>query len=56
MLRFQTSRFVQYVGTEPNKTQDVKKARFLYNGQELGFYEYVRVAVSGGKMDIQSGL
>jgi hypothetical protein len=42
---------VQYVGTEPNKTQDVKKARFLYNGQELGFYEYVRVAVSGGKMD-----
>jgi len=42
---------VQYVGTEPNKTQDVKKARFTYNGQELGFYEYVRVAVSGGKMD-----
>jgi hypothetical protein len=42
---------VQYVGTEPNPKQDVKKARFLYNGVELGFYEYVRVAVSGGKMD-----
>ena len=42
---------VQYVGTEPNPKQDVKAARFFYNGQELGFYEYVRVAVSGGKMD-----
>jgi hypothetical protein len=41
---------VQYVGTEPNPKQDVKKARFYYNGEELGFYEYVRVAVSGGKM------
>ncbi len=41
---------VQYVGTEPNPAQDVQKARFLYNGAELGFYEYVRVAVSGGKM------
>ena len=42
---------VQYVGTEPNPTKDVKKARFFYNGQELGFYEYIRVAVSGGRMD-----
>ena len=41
---------VQYVGTEPNPTQDVKTARYLYNGVELGFYEYVRVAVSGGRM------
>ena len=41
---------VQYVGTEPNPTKDVKKARFVYNDAELGFYEYVRVAVSGGKM------
>ena len=40
---------VQYIGTEPNPKQDVKKARFVYNGAELGFYEYVRVAVSGGK-------
>ena len=42
---------VQYVGTEPNPKKDVKKARFVYNGVELGFYEYVRVAVSGGKTD-----
>ena len=42
---------VQYVGTEPNPKKDVAKARFLYNGEELGFYEYVRVAVSGGRMD-----
>jgi hypothetical protein len=42
---------LQYVGTEPNPKQDVAKARFVYNGNELGFYEYVRVAVSGGRMD-----
>jgi hypothetical protein len=30
---------------------DVTKAHFVYNGAELGFYEYVRVAVSGGRMD-----
>jgi hypothetical protein len=42
---------VQYTGTEPNPKDDVIKARYKYNGQELGFYEYVRVAVSGGKMD-----
>ena len=41
---------VQYAGTEPNPSKDVKTARFVYNGAELGFYEYVRVAVSGGKM------
>ena len=41
---------VQYTGTETNPKQDVKAARFFYNGAELGFYEYVRVAVSGGKM------
>lgn len=41
---------VQYVGTEPNPTRDVRKARFAYNGEALGFYEYVRAAVSGGKM------
>lgn len=42
---------VQYVGTEPNPKMDVTKARYVYNGEELGFYEYVRVAVSGGRMD-----
>ncbi len=41
---------VQYGGTEKNPSMDVKKARFVYSGAELGFYEYVRVAVSGGKM------
>jgi hypothetical protein len=41
---------VQYLGTEPNPSRDVKQARFFYNGEELGFYEFVRVAVSGGKM------
>ena len=40
---------VQYTGTEPNPKNDVTKARFAYNGAELGFYEYVRVAVSGGR-------
>jgi hypothetical protein len=42
---------VQYTGTEPNPKMDVAKARFVYNGAQLGFYEYVRVAVSGGRMD-----
>ncbi|HEX4301762.1 MAG TPA: hypothetical protein VHZ78_03155 [Rhizomicrobium sp.] len=42
---------VQYVGTEPNPKQDVTQAVYRYNGQLLGFYEYVRVAVSGGRMD-----
>src|SRR5215471_1455913 len=41
---------VQYFGTEPNPKNDVSKARFAYNGAALGFYEYVRVAVSGGRM------
>ncbi|HEV2560498.1 MAG TPA: hypothetical protein VGT78_00010 [Rhizomicrobium sp.] len=42
---------VQYAGTEFNPDADVKVARYKYNGIDLGFYEYVRVAVSGGKMD-----
>jgi len=42
---------IQYLGTEPNPKMDIAKARYLYNGAELGFYEYVRVAVSGGRMD-----
>jgi hypothetical protein len=40
---------VQYAGTETNPRHNVKKARFVYDGEELGFYEYVRAAVSGGK-------
>lgn len=41
---------VQYSGTGANPKMDVKKATFSYNGIELGFYEYVRVAISGGRM------
>ena len=42
---------VQYAGTEPNLKGDTARARFKYNGAELGFYEYVRVAISGGHSD-----
>jgi hypothetical protein len=42
---------VQYLGTEPNPSGDVRNARFSYNGAALGYYEYARVAVSGGKAD-----
>jgi hypothetical protein len=42
---------VQYNGTENNTSEDPMKSRFVYNGSELGFYEYARVAISGGKMD-----
>jgi hypothetical protein len=39
---------VQYVGTEPNPSQSPKKARFVYDGEEMGLYTYVRTAMSGG--------
>jgi hypothetical protein len=39
----------QYTGNVPGTMGDGEDARFAYNGVELGFYEYVRVAVSGGK-------
>jgi hypothetical protein len=35
---------VQYAGTEPD-------GRWRYRGAQLGYYEYARVAVSGGKAD-----
>lgn len=41
---------VQYRGTQANPDERVKVPRFAYNGIELGFYEYVRAAVSGGHM------
>ena len=41
---------VQYRGTQSNPTHRIKTARFAYKGIELGFYEYVRAAVSGGRM------
>ena len=40
---------VQYTGTEPNPQADVKKARFVYDGEEMGLYAYVRTVMSGGK-------
>ena len=40
---------VQYRGTN-GKARKVRNARFSYDGVELGFYEYVRAAVSGGRM------
>ena len=42
---------MQYLGTEPNPSGDVATARFSYRGAPLGFYEYVRVAMSGGRSD-----
>ena len=42
---------VQYLGTDPNPTAEESKARWSYNGARLGWYEYVRVAVSGGRTD-----
>ena len=42
---------VQYRGTEANPTGDIAHARWSYSGARLGYYEYVRVAVSGGRTD-----
>ncbi|GAA0572358.1 hypothetical protein [Rhizomicrobium electricum] len=42
---------VQYVGTEPNPSQSPKKARFVYDDEEMGLYTYVRTAMSGGKTE-----
>ena len=39
----------QYFGTEPNPKNDENRARYSYDGVVLGPFEYVRVAVSGGK-------
>ena len=42
---------VQYAGTEPNPSGSVKKARFIYDGEEMGLYPYVRTVMSGGRME-----
>ncbi len=42
---------VQYAGTGNNSPDNATDAKFEYNGDQLGFYEYVRAAVSGGKID-----
>ena len=41
---------VQYLGTESNPRREVKGAHYVYNDVNLGFYEYVRAAMSGGKV------
>ena len=38
----------QYTGNVPGAKGDGDDARFQYQGVELGMYEYVRVAISGG--------
>jgi hypothetical protein len=39
----------QYQGTD-GKANDPVKARFTYDGVDLGYFEYVRAAVAGGAM------
>ncbi|MBV9331042.1 MAG: hypothetical protein JOZ55_05770 [Alphaproteobacteria bacterium] len=41
---------VQYRGNSGGDLDDPARAHFSYDGAPLGFYEYVRVAVSGGRM------
>jgi len=40
----------QYLGTEASASHMLKNVRFSYQGVGLGYYEFVRVAVSGGEM------
>ena len=42
---------IQYTGNGARPADDPRKATFTYKGIKLGFYEYVRVAISGGRMD-----
>ncbi len=39
-----------YGNVDPNPREDWRSGKFAYNGLELGFYEYVRVAMAGGKL------
>ncbi len=41
----------QYHGNVPGTSGDGENARFQYDGVEIGFFEYVRIAISGGKME-----
>lgn len=41
----------QYRGNVPGTEGDGENARFQYDGVEIGYFEYVRVAVAGGKME-----
>jgi hypothetical protein len=40
----------QFYGTDPDPSGDWRQGKFLYNGIESGFYEYVRVAMAGGNL------
>jgi hypothetical protein len=41
----------QYFGNvNPDPQADWRKARFAYNGLEMGFYEYARTSMAGGKL------
>src|SRR5262249_9289191 len=40
----------QFYGNQPDPGGDWKKGKFLYNGVESGFYEYVRIAMAGGNL------
>jgi hypothetical protein len=41
----------QYRGNVPGTSGDGESARFQYDGVEIGYFEYVRVAIAGGKME-----
>jgi hypothetical protein len=41
----------QYYGNVPGTNGDGETARFQYDGVEIGFFEYVRVSIAGGKME-----
>ena len=40
---------VQYTGMDTDPARDAKKPRFVFNGEQLGFYEWVRVMMSDGR-------
>ncbi len=39
-----------YGNVDPDRRGDWRKGKFAYNGLEVGFYEYVRIAMAGGKV------
>ena len=42
----------QYVGTDPDPSGNWEAGRFTYNGIDLTYWEYVRAAMSGGKLEL----
>ena len=39
-----------YGNVDPDPKQDWRKARYAYNDLEMGFYEYARTSMAGGKL------